>query len=127
LKTRRPNLPIEETNFAIDWPGSGFIGQVGFHMGAHGPVIGYWLGKPFWGRGIMTEAVIASLPWFFTVSEAERGISGVFVFTVASLAIQTRLGFTRTGTSRLLCLARGAEVEHIDTEITRRAWMERDQ
>ena len=42
--------------------------------------------------------------------------SGVFHFNAASLAIQTKLGFTQTGRSTLLCLARGAEVEHIDTK-----------
>jgi len=127
LRTRRPGLPLEETNFAIDLPGTGFIGQVGFHMSRSGPVIGYWLGQPFWGRGIMTEAVTASLDWFFSATRAERVISGVFYFNAASLAIQLRLGFTQTGRSTLLCLARNAEVEHIDTEITRRAWMERPQ
>jgi len=42
------------------------------------------------------------------------------------LAIQTKLGFTQTGRSSLLCLARGAEVEHIDTQLTRSVWKARD-
>ena len=125
LKTRRPNLPIEETNFAIDLPGTGFVGQIGFHRGQTGTIIGYWLGQPFWGRGIMTEAVIASLDWFFRATDADRVISGVFAFNQASLAIQIKLGFTQTGRSTLLCLARSAEVEHIDTQITRTAWIGR--
>jgi len=127
LRTRRPGLPIEETNFAIDWPGLGFIGQIGFHRGERGTVLGYWLGQPFWGRGIMTEAVAECIEWFFDATEAERLISGVFAFNAASLAIQTKLGFTETGRSTLLCLARNAEVEHIDTEITRAAWIGRQQ
>lgn len=125
LRTRRPDLPIEETNFAIDWPGLGFIGQIGFHRGEQGTVLGYWLGQPFWGKGIMTEAVAECIEWFFDATEAERLISGVFAFNAASLAIQTKLGFTQTGRSTLLCLARNAEVEHIDTEITRTAWIGR--
>lgn len=127
LRTRRPGLPIEETNFAIDWPGLGFIGQIGFHRGDHGTILGYWLGQPFWGKGIMTEAVAECLDWFFDATEAARLISGVFIFNAASLAIQTKLGFTETGRSTLLCLARNAEVEHIDTQITRAAWIGRQR
>jgi RimJ/RimL family protein N-acetyltransferase len=119
LRTRLPHLPAEETNFAIDLPDKGLVGQVGFHRGPLGPIIGYWLGRPFWGRGIMTEAVIASLDWLFSATGTQTVYSGVFHFNAASLAIQTKLGFTQTGRSSLLCLARGAEVEHIDTELTR--------
>ncbi|MET3927858.1 GNAT family N-acetyltransferase [Devosia sp. 2618] len=119
LRTRVPNLPVEETNFTIDLPGEGLAGHVGFHRGPQGPIIGYWLGRPFWDRGIMTEAVRASLEWFFAASTADTVYSGVYHFNAASLAIQMRLGFTETGRSSLLCLARGAEVEHIDTELTR--------
>ena len=124
LRTRLPNLPLEETSFAIDLPGTGFAGQVGFHRGPKGPVIGYWLGQPFWGRGIMTEAAAASLDWFFSATSTEVVYSGVFDFNAASLAIQTKLGFTETGLSRLLCLARGAEVAHIDTELTRARFLQ---
>ncbi|KRA44872.1 GNAT family N-acetyltransferase [Devosia sp. Root635] len=127
LRTRRPGLPPEEINFAIDLPGEGLVGQVGFHRGPLGPVIGYWLGRPYWGRQIMTEAVTASLDWLFSVSTAPAIHSGVFHFNAASLAIQTKLGFTQTGRSTLLCLAREAEVEHIDTIMTRSVWKARSK
>jgi len=125
LRTRLPNLPVEETNFSIELPGEGLAGHVGFHRGPQGPILGYWLGRPFWNRGIMTEAVITSLDWFFGASSAPSVYSGVFHFNAASLAIQTKLGFTQTGRSTLLCLARGAEVEHIDTQLTRSVWKAR--
>jgi RimJ/RimL family protein N-acetyltransferase len=127
LRTRLPNMPAEATNFAIDLPDQGLVGQVGFHRGPDGPIIGYWLGQPFWGRGIMTEAVVASLDWLFSVSTEPAVYSGVFHFNAASLAIQTKLGFTQTGRSSLLCLARGAEVEHIDTKLTRSVWKAREK
>lgn len=127
LRTRRPNLPIEETNFAIELPGAGFAGQVGFHRGPSGPIVGYWLGQPFWNHGIMTEAVSTCLDWFFRATTADAVLSGVFHFNLASLAIQNKLGFTQTGRSTLLCLARGAEVEHIDTKLTRSVWKAREK
>ena len=122
LRTRRAVLPLEDTNFSIDLPGFGLAGHVGFHLGPKGPIIGYWLGRPFWGQGIMTEAVRASLDWFFPATNAPVVYSGVFHFNAASLAIQRRLGFTEIGRSRLLCLARKAEVEHIDTQLTQGVW-----
>ncbi|WP_323013020.1 GNAT family N-acetyltransferase [Devosia sp.] len=127
LRTRLPNLPVEETCFAIALPEAGMVGHVGFHRGAEGPVIGYWLGRPFWGQGIMTEAVSAAIDWFFEASRAEALYSGVFHFNAASFAIQSKLGFVETGRSHLLCLARDAEVEHIDTQLTRTTWKARDR
>jgi RimJ/RimL family protein N-acetyltransferase len=118
LRTREPDTPADRANFAIVLDGT-YIGQVGFHPGRVGPIIGYWLGQPYWGRGFMTEAVRASLGWFFSASRAAAVYSGVFHFNHASLAIQKKLGFVEIGRSTLLCLAREAEVEHIDTKVTR--------
>ncbi|MNU10540.1 hypothetical protein D3C72_2577480 [compost metagenome] len=67
----------------------------------------------------------ASLDWFFEATQADTLYSGVFHFNAASLAIQRKLGFTQTGRSTLLCLARDAEVEHIDTKLTRGVWKAR--
>lgn len=127
LRTRVPGLPPEDTNFTIELPNEGLAGHVGFHRGPQGPIFGYWLGQPFWGRGIMTEAVEASLDWIFANSTAPVIYSGVFHFNAASLAIQRKLGFVETGRSSLLCLARGAEVEHIDTVMTRSVWKARQR
>ena len=123
LRSRRSDVAPEETGFAIDLPGVGFIGQVGFHRDHRGnTVLGYYIGQPFWGRGIMTEAARAVVDWLFEASDARRVVSGVFHFNRPSLAIQRKLGFVETGTSMLHCLARGEDVRHIDTELTRTAW-----
>jgi RimJ/RimL family protein N-acetyltransferase len=124
LKTRRADLPPAETGFAIDLDGVGFIGQVGYHTDIHGDtVLGYYLGQPFWGRGFMSEAATAVVDWYFAVTPADTIKSGVFHFNKPSFAIQKKLGFTEIGTSRLLCLARGEEVRHIDTQLTRADWL----
>ena len=99
------------------------IGNVGFHRDIEGTVIGYWLAQPFWNRGLMSEAVRASLDWYFETTAAPTLTSGVFHFNKASLAIQKKVGFVEIGTSSRLCLARGEEVRHIDTQLTHAAWM----
>jgi RimJ/RimL family protein N-acetyltransferase len=124
LRTWRPDKPASETGFTMDLPGEGAVGHVGFHPDTGGTVIGYWLAQPFWNRGLMSEAVRAALEWYFSVTDAEAIASGVFHFNKASLAIQKKMGFVETGTSTRLCLARGEEVRHIDTELTRAVWAE---
>jgi len=125
LRGWRPDRPVSETGFTIELAGEGLIGHVGFHHEQNSPVIGYWLAQPFWNRGLMSEAVRAALGWYFSVSEAASLGSGVFHFNRASLAIQRKMGFREVGVSKRLCLARGEEVRHIDTELTRGAWEER--
>ncbi len=126
LRTRRDDLPPEETNFAIEIGDAGLVGQIGFHR-REGmlPVIGYWLAEEWWGHGIMTEAAEAAIDWFFGATRHGQIESGVFVFNPASLRIQHKLGFVETGRSQVLCLARDREVEHIDTRLTRADWTQR--
>lgn len=50
---------------------------------------------------------------------------GAFDFNRASLAIQKKLGFVEIGTGTLHCLARREDLRHIDTELTRARWAER--
>lgn len=125
LRSRPAQTSPNDANFAIELEGSGYVGHIGFHPGAQGPVIGYWLGRPFWGQGLMSEAAQLCVDWFFQTSSAEAIYSGAFHFNAASLAIQKKLGFTETSRSWLLCLARGVEVEHIDTKLTLGVWKAR--
>lgn len=124
LRTQRPDLPPQEANFSIELANVGYVGHIGYQPAGDTAVIGYWLGKPHWGRGIMTEAARAVIDWYFASTDAQAIHSGVFHFNAASLAIQRRLGFTETGRSTLLCLARGAELEHIDTILTRERFLQ---
>lgn len=125
LRSWRPDRPAGGTGFTIDLPGEGLIGHVGFHTDRRGTQLGYWLAQPFWNRGLMSEAVEAVIGWYFGACDALVLKSGVFHFNKASLAIQRKFGFVETGTSYLLCLARGEEVRHIDTELSRAVWTER--
>ncbi|HTJ57769.1 MAG TPA: GNAT family N-acetyltransferase [Devosiaceae bacterium] len=122
LGRQRDNIPPEETGFAIELPGAGYVGNIGFHLTARQPELGYWLGEPFWHRGIMTEAAQAAVDWYFGVGRESVIRSGVFYFNKASLAVQKKLGFTETGSSYRHCLARGEEVRHIDTQLSRADW-----
>jgi len=73
--------------------------------------LGYWLGKPYWGRGIMSEAVRAILPLGF----ARAGLKKISVFTdidnTSSQNVLRKSGFRFLGNGpriELDCL-RGSE------------------
>lgn len=118
----RASAPASQASFIIDLKGSGAVGVVGFDLVEGCASLGYWLGEPFWGQGIMSEATRAVVSWFFEHSDEEVITSGVFHFNMASLAVQQKLGFVETGRSVRHSLARAEDVEHIDTELTREAF-----
>jgi RimJ/RimL family protein N-acetyltransferase len=80
---------------------------------------GYWLGQSQWRQGLATEASRALLAFCFGEIGMETIRAGAFIDNPASLRVQEKLGFARTGVSMRRSLARGCEVEHIDTVLTR--------
>lgn len=109
--------------FAIEFEGS-FIGTIGVTsttLFAEDPVgLGYWIGKPFWGRGLMTEAVrgLIGMYVFDALGRAEVR-SGMYTDNLASWRIQEKLGFERIGETMKDCLARGHAAPHWETRLTR--------
>lgn len=112
----------DSITFAVCDSRHGLMGFCGMHREGDFAEIGYWLGQPFWGKGYMTEATAAVIDWYFSTSGADRLVSGVFYFNAASLAIQEKLGFTRTGMGKRICLAQNTDIDHIETELTRDAF-----
>lgn len=59
--------------------------------------IGYWIGRPYWGRGYITEACSALLAEADKSLGAEDRIAGVFTDNPVSAHILEKLGFEQTG------------------------------
>jgi len=59
--------------------------------------IGYWLGKPYWGKGYVTEACSALLDEADETLGAEDRIAGVFIDNPSSARVLEKLGFQRSG------------------------------
>jgi RimJ/RimL family protein N-acetyltransferase len=121
IRQKREWTP-ESITFAICDRQEGLIGFCGTHREAQYPEIGYWLGRPYWAKGYMTEAARAVIDWYFANSGMDTLVSGVFHFNGASLAIQKKLGFVQTRIGKRICLAQNAEIDHIETELTRDAF-----
>jgi RimJ/RimL family protein N-acetyltransferase len=60
--------------------------------------IGYWVGRPFWGQGFMTEACAAILAEANESLGADDRLAGVFIDNPASARVLEKLGFERSGT-----------------------------
>jgi len=62
--------------------------------------IGYWLGEPFWGRGVMTEAVRAFTAYAFSTFDLCRIYATVFECNHASARILEKAGYVLEGRLR---------------------------
>ncbi len=101
--------PDLEARFALEHPDEGLVGILSF-FGEPAPAteIGYWLGRPYWGAGLMTEAVTAALTW----AARDWGRTHVRAWRLdenpASDAVLVKAGFLYTGERRqTFVLSRG--------------------
>ena len=95
----RDILAVPET-YAIVWKETGLpIGSIGLHF--HSDLaekddeaeLGYWLGVPWWGRGIVPEAAREVLRHAFEDLKLERAWCGYFDGNEKSKRVQEKLGF----------------------------------
>jgi RimJ/RimL family protein N-acetyltransferase len=89
--------------WAIELDGEA-VGGVGVEPGegiyAKSGNFGYWLGEPFWGRGIMTAVVAATVDYIFEQLPIERLEAPVFEWNPASMRVLEKCGFVREGILR---------------------------
>ena len=104
--------PGREAHFAVELVGEGPVGSVGFYPhGAPGPELGYWLGQPFWGRGIATEMLAAVMAWARDNWGRRCVVACHQRDNAASAAALIRAGFLYTGRIEALpCKARDEDV-----------------
>lgn len=94
IRATRQRAP--ETTFAIAVNGEA-IGSVGFVL--HPDVervsaeIGYWLGEPFWGRGIATEALTALTHYAIETHRLTRVYALPFAWNTPSCRVLEKAGY----------------------------------
>lgn len=76
----------------------GACGFDGFQVGqSHQAEIGYWLGKPYWGRGIMSAVVERLCQYAFQEFGLVKIIAHVFAPNLASARVLEKCGFQPEG------------------------------
>jgi len=95
-KEKKPN--------SLDWAieaNSEYVGGIGIHdidWDKQKAEIGYWIGKPYWGKGIATEAVKQLVRLLFRRYKFMR-ISGlIYADNLASQRVLEKVGFKYEGT-----------------------------
>ena len=87
-----------EIAFVIEHGEAGTVGVIGLHpSNPLGPEIGYWLGRPYWGQGIATEAARGALDWVRDQWRRRVVVSGHFTDNPASGRVLEKAGFLYTG------------------------------
>lgn len=59
--------------------------------------IGYWIGEPYWGLGIATQAVRLTVDYGFNKLNLIRIYTGVFDYNIASQRVLEKAGFKKEG------------------------------
>jgi [ribosomal protein S5]-alanine N-acetyltransferase len=81
-----------------------FVGMSGFEplsdVHRYGASIGYWLGEPYWGRGIATRALKTLTAYAFATFSIERLQAEVFAWNPASARVLEKAGYTLEGRTR---------------------------
>ncbi|WP_299809661.1 GNAT family N-acetyltransferase [uncultured Roseibium sp.] len=107
-----------DLGFQIDHEGE-MIGGFAFKKLQETPEIGYWLGRAYWGRGFMSEAVGAAVDWLFRNTDHQLVACETMIGNPASLKVAAKLGFREVAQVDCASLSRGTTVPAIRMELTR--------
>jgi RimJ/RimL family protein N-acetyltransferase len=99
-----------ETLFAVAVDGVA-VGGIGFYLQKDiermSAEIGYWLGEPFWGRGIASEAIVAMTRYAFDHHELTRLYALVVAGNQASCRVLEKAGYVLEGRLRRSAIKNG--------------------
>lgn len=97
------DAPLPALNFAIDVDGEA-VGGIGMipntDVYLKSAEIGYWLGEPWWGKGIATEAVRQVTDHAFCYFDLVRLYAEVFETNKASMRVLEKNGYYLEGVRR---------------------------
>jgi RimJ/RimL family protein N-acetyltransferase len=91
----------DEIVFAIEINGEA-VGSIGIHkiVRGHKAEIGYWLGRAYWGGGIMTDAVNEVVKYGFKNLKLRRVNGIVYSFNKGSMRVLEKNGFKFEGVAK---------------------------
>ncbi len=96
--------------FAIEYNGQ-FCGVIGltsqFDVYKKTAEIGYWIGEPFWNKGIATEAVKLITDYGLNQLDLVRIYTGVFEYNISSMKVLEKSGYKKEGVFEKAILKNG--------------------
>ena len=70
--------------------------------------LGYWIGEPYWGKGIATTTVRLITDYAFNVFDMHRVYAGVFEYNVGSMRVLEKNGYQKEGVFKQAVIKNGA-------------------
>jgi RimJ/RimL family protein N-acetyltransferase len=102
------------TSLAIDVGGSA-VGGIALRPGTDieriAAELGYWLGRPYWGRGIVTDAVRLMTAHAFDTLGLVRVFAVPFAHNAASARVLEKAGYAREGIMRRSAVKEGVVLD----------------
>lgn len=102
------------------------VGGIGIHpqpdIFRRSAEVGYWLGEPFWGRGIATAAVNAIAGHAFRNFDLVRLFAGVFAGNVASSRVLEKAGFRLESRMKQAVVKEGKIIDQLMYVLLREDW-----
>jgi RimJ/RimL family protein N-acetyltransferase len=86
----------------------GVVGMLALRPEGHRASLGYVLARPYWGRGLMTEAVTAVVDWAIAQPAVHRVWAVCDVDNAASARVLEKAGMQREGVLRRWLVHPGA-------------------
>lgn len=103
-----------EASFAIEVEGHA-VGSIGLLLKPDVERVcadvGYWLGEPFWGRGIVTAALRTFTAYAFDTHDILRLQSPVFSWNAPSMRVLEKCGYRREGVLRSAAIKDGQVID----------------
>jgi RimJ/RimL family protein N-acetyltransferase len=111
-------------SFAITTRNDELRGAIGLHLTrAHRRAeLGYWIGQPYWGHGIATEAVRRVLQFAFEALDLNRVQASHLPRNPASGRVMQKVGMSREGLHRERYLKDGQFEDVIEYALLRCDW-----
>ncbi|MCK7541581.1 MAG: GNAT family N-acetyltransferase [Marinilabiliales bacterium] len=96
--------------FAIEFQGK-YVGNIGLHkqddVYSKSAELGYFIGEPYWNKGITSRAVNLICEYGFRELDVVRIYSGVFEFNIPSQRVLQKCGFEREAVLKSAVCKRG--------------------
>ena len=103
----------KSTGMPVGSVGIMFAGDGSAPMNEQEAEIGYWIGRPFWGQGLIPEGVWALLERCFTVLERQGVWCGYYDGNEKSKRVQEKCGFVYHHTGEpAVCPMGDVRIEH---------------
>ncbi|SNS47924.1 Protein N-acetyltransferase, RimJ/RimL family [Ekhidna lutea] len=85
--------------------------------------IGYWVGEPYWGKGIATSALKLATDYGFEKLSLERIFAGTFSHNAASRRVLEKCGYKKEGVARSAVLKNNQILDEHKYAILKSDWI----